>query len=225
MPDSATRDAGVGDERHEPGEGLGVDVEGLEVAGVDADDAGAGVDGAPGLVLVVHLDERGHAERRGRGPASLTSSPSVEGGDDEQDEVGAVGAGLPDLVVADHEVLAQHRDPHGGPNGVEVVEAAAEPALLGEDADRRSLPRPRRQPPGRPGRRWRRGRPCSGWRASPRRSATARARAGRPLRRVPPERASARRRTSSRDTAASRTARSSRTPVTISSRTVGMRQG
>ena len=59
-----------------------------------------------------------------------------EGRDDEQHEVGPVGPGLPDLVVADHEVLAQHRDLDGGPDRVEVVEAAPEAAPLGEHRDR-----------------------------------------------------------------------------------------
>ena len=59
----------------------------------------------------------------------------LEGGHDEQDQVGAVGAGLPDLVGGDDEVLAQHRDVDGGANRGEVGEAAGEPALLGQDAD------------------------------------------------------------------------------------------
>ena len=59
----------------------------------------------------------------------------VEGRDDEQDGVRAVGARLPHLVAGDHEVLAQHRDVDRGAHGVEVVEAAAEAALLGEHAD------------------------------------------------------------------------------------------
>ena len=67
----------------------------------------------------------------------------VERRDDEQDEVGAVGPGLPHLVAGDDEVLAQHRDVDGGPDGVEVVEAAAEPALLGEHGDDAARRRPR----------------------------------------------------------------------------------
>ena len=60
--------------------------------------------------------------------------------DDEQHEVGAVGAGLPHLVVGDHEVLAQHRHPDRGAHGIEVVEAAAEAALLGEHRHGRRSP-------------------------------------------------------------------------------------
>ena len=55
----------VGDVSAEPAEHRAVDLEGAQVAGVDPDDGGAGVDGAAGLVLVVDLDESGHAERLG----------------------------------------------------------------------------------------------------------------------------------------------------------------
>ena len=43
--------------------------------------------------------------------------------------------GLPDLVLVNHEVLAQQRNVHGGPDGVEIGQRAAEAALLGQDAD------------------------------------------------------------------------------------------
>ena len=73
--------------------------------------------------------------------------------DDQQHEVGAVRAGLVHLVRADDEVLAQHRDVDGGAHRVEVVERAAEPAPLGEHADRRARRPPRSRRPARPGRR------------------------------------------------------------------------
>src|SRR5699024_11654984 len=44
--------------------------------------------------------------------------------------------GLVELVLVDHEVLAQDRDVHGGAHGVEVVEAAGEAAGFGEHAHR-----------------------------------------------------------------------------------------
>ena len=46
-----------------------------------------------------------------------------------------MGAGLPQLVAGDDEVLAQHRDVDRGAHGVQVGERPAEPALLGEHAD------------------------------------------------------------------------------------------
>ena len=138
---------------------------------------GAEGDRALGLGLVVHLDQHGQAELAG-----LVVQPAqgvvVERGDDEQRQVGAGGAGLDQLVAGDDEVLAQHRDVDGGADGAQVVEAAAEAALLGEHADRGGTAGgvlPRR---GRPGRGCRRGRPCWGCAASPRRSRSTRAPAG-----------------------------------------------
>ena len=59
----------------------------------------------------------------------------VQCGDDEQHQVGAVGAGLEDLVVGDDEVLAQHWNVHGGADLVEIVKAAEEFAAFGEHGD------------------------------------------------------------------------------------------
>ena len=127
--DDAARQAG-----RDPLEGRSVDLERVEVAGVDADDPGAGVQRAAGLVLGVHLDERGHAERFDA-LAQPDQGVLVEGGDDQQHHVGAVGPGLVHLVGPDDEVLAQDRHRHLGPHRVEVGERAAEVALLGEHAD------------------------------------------------------------------------------------------
>ena len=59
----------------------------------------------------------------------------VQCGDDEQHQIGTVGAGLEDLVVGDDEVLAQHRNMHGGANLVEIIKAAEESAAFGEHGD------------------------------------------------------------------------------------------
>ena len=53
----------------------------------------------------------------------------------EQDAVGAGGAGFDDLVAVDDEVLPQHGDRHGRPHTHEVVEAAAEIPRIGQHAD------------------------------------------------------------------------------------------
>ena len=176
------------------------------------------------LVLVVDLDEGGHAELAGE-RLHPHEVGLAQGGDDEQDEVGAVRAGLVELVVVDHEVLAQHRDPHGGPDRVEVVQGAAEAAPLGEDADRGGAARGvlLRQ----------RGGVLDGGQralagAGPLHlgdERQARLRAARPRRRGPGAASRASRSTSSRGTRACAAARSSRTPATISSRTVGMVSG
>ena len=69
-----------------------------------------GADGqrALDLVLVVHLDERGHPELAGL-LVQVAQQRVVERGDDQQHQVGAGGAGLEHLVAGDDEVLAQHR--------------------------------------------------------------------------------------------------------------------
>lgn len=124
----------VGDLGGDALEGGAVDLEVLQVARVDADDLGSGVHGALRLLLVVRLDERGEPDRLGsldQGDQGLL----VEGGDDQQGEVGAVRPGLPQLVRGDDEVLAQDRDVDLGADRLQVGERAAEAALLGEDRD------------------------------------------------------------------------------------------
>ena len=84
----------------------------------------------------MHLDERRHAERL-HALDERHERLLLERGDDEEHGVRAVRSRLPDLVARDDEVLAQHRDVDGGPDGGEVGEAAAEAAPLGQDADDR----------------------------------------------------------------------------------------
>src|SRR5699024_6473490 len=122
--------------RDESGQGLepvGVDAEVFEVAGVDADEFGTDVGGELQFFPDVGLDERRHAQLPGES-VELAQLHRIEGGDDEQDDVGPVRPGLVELVLVDHEVLAQDRDVHGGAYGVEVVEAAGEAAGFGEHA-------------------------------------------------------------------------------------------
>ena len=65
MPDSATSTRSSGTSGASRREGVVVDLEGLEVAGVDADQLGAEGDRALGLRLVVDLDQHGQAELAG----------------------------------------------------------------------------------------------------------------------------------------------------------------
>src|SRR4051812_40271692 len=53
----------IGDQRRQAFEGAAVDLEGLEVAGVDTDQIGTRVDRTGDLFLVVHLDQWGEADR------------------------------------------------------------------------------------------------------------------------------------------------------------------
>jgi hypothetical protein len=134
-------DAGLGHLDHtgrEPGrdllEGGAVDVQGGEVAGVDPDDGGPRIERAVGLALGVHLDQGGHAQRLD--PLEQTEQRVLlEGRDDQQDDVGAVGPRLVHLVAADDEVLAQDRHVDDRADGVQVGLRSAEAAPLGQHAD------------------------------------------------------------------------------------------
>ncbi len=59
----------------------------------------------------------------------------VQRGGDEQDGVGAVGAGLEDLVLVDDEVLAQSGERRGGRCQLEIAQTALEVGLVGEDGE------------------------------------------------------------------------------------------
>ena len=113
---------------------LVIDLKGLEVAHVDAHDLGADALGDLNLFGGVGLDEGVHAERLGEFQ-ELAQGLLVEGRDDEQHQVGAVRAGLPNLVLVDGEVLTQHGDVHRGAHSVKVCEGALEAALFGEHGD------------------------------------------------------------------------------------------
>ena len=65
-------------------------------------------------------------------------------GDDQQQRVGADGAGLVDLHLVDGEVLAQHRELARGPRGVQVVDGAAELRPVGEHRQARGAAGARR---------------------------------------------------------------------------------
>src|SRR5699024_2394870 len=89
----ADREGAGGDPGQQIGGAAEVDGEVLEVAGVDADDVRLEGEGALELAVRVGLDEGLHAEL-GREVVQLAQLDVVEGGDDEQHEIGAVGAGL-----------------------------------------------------------------------------------------------------------------------------------
>ena len=82
----------------------------------------------------MHLDQRRQAQRT-RGRKERDQGVLLERRHDEQGDVRAVGTCFPELVVADHEVLAQHRDGHSRSHRGQVGERTAEAALLGEHAD------------------------------------------------------------------------------------------
>jgi len=127
-------DDALGDPPGHPAEDPAVHLEGGQVARVDADHGGAGVQGPVEFGLGVHLDQRQQAD--GDGPLDQRDQRALlQGGHDQQHQVRAVGPGLPELVGADHEVLAQHRHLHRTANRGQVGQRTAEPPLLGQHAD------------------------------------------------------------------------------------------
>ena len=64
-----------------------------------------------------------------------------QGGEDQQDRVGADRAGLVDLHLVDREVLAQHRNRARVPSRLEIGDRTSEVRRVGEDAQRRRAAR------------------------------------------------------------------------------------
>ncbi len=137
IPDSAILTMPSGTRGASRFEHAAVDLERGQVARVDAEDPPA-----PGVqrtvrqfVLGVHLDQRNEVDRQERS-TSETRAFCSSGRNDQQHHVCPVRPRLPELVRADDEVLA-HRTgtctafAHRG----QVLQAAAEPPRLGEDAD------------------------------------------------------------------------------------------
>ena len=75
--------------------------------------------------------QHGHAEFVGQ-RFQLFHLRQLQRRHDQQDGVGADGAGAADLVGVDHEVLAQHRDVAGGARFDQVVLAALEELHVGQ---------------------------------------------------------------------------------------------
>ena len=109
-------------------------VERAQVAVVDADERRLQPQRAIEFGAVVHLHEHVHAERE-RAGFQVGHPRVVQAGGDEQDAVGAERARLDDLVLVDHEVLAQRRQRAGGARLLQVGGRALEEAFVGQHAE------------------------------------------------------------------------------------------
>src|SRR3984957_7045191 len=83
------------------------------------------------LFLVMHFDERVHAER-GSGRFQLGRADIVDRGHDDQDAIGAVTARFGHLIGVVHEILAQHRQRRGGARRAQMIEMALERRRIGQ---------------------------------------------------------------------------------------------
>src|SRR5581483_5452344 len=85
--------------------GCQVNVECAQIAVVDAEELGAGLQGLLHLGDVMHLDQRVHAERS-RQRYEVAEETRLQHGGDQQETIGAGGPRLVDLVGVEEEVLA-----------------------------------------------------------------------------------------------------------------------
>ena len=111
-----------------------VDGEGLQVAIVDADDAGVGGEGAFEFGEVVNFDQGIELEGVGDFEEVLEGG-LVESGDDEEDGIGSGDDGFEDLGLVDDEIFAQARDVELFADEREVFETALEVLFVCEDGD------------------------------------------------------------------------------------------
>ena len=104
-----------------------------QVAVVDAQQRRLQLQRAVQLGAVMHLDQHAHAVRE-RHRLQIGHLRVVQAGGDQQDAVRAHRARLKDLVLVDHEVLAQHRQRAGGTRLLQILGAALEVLQVGQHA-------------------------------------------------------------------------------------------
>lgn len=111
---------------------LHADLERFEVAVVDADDAGIGGKGAIEFGAGVNFDEGFHSEFAAEGE-KIAKKTVVEGGNNQKETVGVVGARLPNLPGIEDKILAEggKRDSLAGIT--EIFQRAAEEFAFGEN--------------------------------------------------------------------------------------------
>ena len=86
------------------------------------------------VVEVVHLDQAGHVQLGGQ-DLQVDQLAGLEALGDQQDRIGAGGAGLVDLPGVDDEILAQDGQLHRVADRLDVLELALEILLVGQDAE------------------------------------------------------------------------------------------
>jgi hypothetical protein len=128
------KDELIGDLFAEVVSGLEVDFEGFEVAIVDANDLGVGVEGAIEFFAIVDFDEDIELEGL-RFLEKIEVSFLIEGGDDEEDGVGSGDDGFVDLGFVDDEIFPEDGDIDGLFDLGEEGEVALKVFFVGEDGD------------------------------------------------------------------------------------------
>src|SRR5208282_2204589 len=98
-------DAGVGYLFREPECGFEIDFEGAQITAVDADQVTTGIERALQFLFIMSFAQNVEAVRCGD-PRQRYQFFLVEGGDNQQNGIGAVCPGFDDLKFIDDEILA-----------------------------------------------------------------------------------------------------------------------
>ena len=131
----ADGDAVVGNAVDQLEGSLDAQVESLQVAIVDADDAGAGGKRAVEFGGGVNLDERLHAEFAAESD-QVAKKLVAESSDDQQETVGVVGARFPDLPGIEDKILAKDGELDGFARIAQIFQRAAKKFSFGEHGER-----------------------------------------------------------------------------------------
>lgn len=130
----ADGDAIVGNVRNEIERGLRRDLERFEVAIVDAEDASAGGEGTVELGAGVNLDERLHAKFAAEGE-KVAELRVGERDNHEEETVGFIGTGFPNLPGIKNEILAEGGEGDLGAGIAKIFEGATKEFGFGEDGE------------------------------------------------------------------------------------------
>jgi len=114
---------------------LDADVERLEVAVVDTDDAAAYGEGAAEFLGRVNFHERLHSKLTAEGDEVAKRIVAQHGGH-EQEAVRIVRASFPDLPGIEDKILAENGKIHGFSSVAEIFQRAAKKFRFGEDGER-----------------------------------------------------------------------------------------
>lgn len=114
--------------------GGNIDFEGRQIAVVNTEEACASIESALELLPTMYFHQGIDLTRFGDFQQVLERR-LLEGGDDEQDCIGAGDDGFVDLDFVQDEILAQDWEPDLGADLGEVREAAVEELLVGEHGD------------------------------------------------------------------------------------------
>lgn len=123
----------------QPHRDVQIDREGVQIAVIHTDNFRAGVDSRIQLVLIVHLNQSGHAILSGT-LAEAAQLGCGQNSRNQQDRIGAMGGRFDDVIFVNRKVLAQYWKADRFASLLEVGEASLEVFCLGEHGQSRGAP-------------------------------------------------------------------------------------